>query len=283
VAHKKLNDWARQMLAQVRRWLPERPLIVVADQNYACLALLAGCQRVRLRVTLITRLRLDAALYAPAEPRPPGKRGRSRVKGQRLPTLAALLADPGTVWTRVRVPRWYSEGAREVEVVSDTCVWYHSGEPVVPLRWVLVRDPLGKFKPQAFLCTDLTVEPVQILTWFVQRWQLEVTFEEARAHLGIETQRQWHELAIARTTPALLGLFSLVTLLADQHAARGTLWPQQAAWYHKETPTFSDALAAVRRELWEHLVFYTSGAKPHSDKSRTAWLACLTDALAYAT
>jgi hypothetical protein len=280
--HKTLTDWARQMLALARRWLPDRPLVVVADSHYACLALWAACQQWAQPVTLITRLRLDAALYAPAEPRPPGKRGRSPRKGKRLPTLQAVLQDPATAWRRVQVPRRYSAGARVVEIVSETCVWYHSGEPVVPLRWVLVRDPEGKFPPQAFLCTDLTADPVQILSWFVQRWQLEVTFQEARAHLGIETQRQWNERAIARTTPALLGLFSVVTLLADRHAARGTLRPQEAAWYHKPAPTFSDALAAVRRELWEHLVFYTSCAKRDSDKCRTAWLGCLTDALAYA-
>jgi hypothetical protein len=280
--HKKLTDLARQMLIQARRWLPHRPLVAVGDSTYACLAFLAGCQQLPEPVIVVTRLRLDAALYTPAEPRPPGKRGAPRKKGKRLPTLQAVLDHPDTQWTRVRVPRWYSEGEREVEVVSDTCVWYHSGEPVVPLRWVLIRDPLGKFRPQALLCTDLSAEPGQILSWFVQRWQLEVTFEEARAHLGVETQRQWNDLAIARTTPALFGLFSLVTLLADRHAARGTLWPQQAAWYHKETPTFSDALAAVRRELWQHLVFYTSCAKGEGDQCRTAWLGCLTEALAYA-
>ena len=280
--HKKLTDWARQMLAQVRRWLPDRPLIAVADQSYACLALLAAGQRLAQPVTFITRLRLDAALYAPAPPRRPGQKGRPRRKGKRLPTLQAVLANPRTRWQRVKVPRWYSAGEREVELVSRTGVWYHSGEPVVPLRWVLIRDPHGKFPPQALLCTDLTVEPVQILAWFIQRWQVEVTFEEARAHLGIETQRQWNDQAIARTTPALFGLFSLVTLLADRHAAQGTLWPRQAAWYPKKIPTFSDALATVRRELWEHLVFYTSGAQGDSAKGRTAWLDCLTDALTYA-
>jgi DDE superfamily endonuclease len=282
MAHKKLTDWARQLLTQLRRWLPDRPLIAVADSNYACLALLAACQRLRQPITLITRLRLDAALYEPAGPRPAGKRGRSRIKGKRLPTLATVLHDPHTRWRRVRVSHWYRQAEREVEIVSETGVWYHPGEPVVPIRWILVRDPEGKFRPQALLCTDLTAEPEQILGWFVQRWQLEVTFEEARAHLGIETQRQWNEQAIARTTPALFGLFSLVTLLADRQASRGTLWPRQAAWYHKTRPTFSDALAAVRRELWQHLVFYTSCAKRDSDKCRTAWLGCLTDALAYA-
>lgn len=182
----------------------------------------------------------------------------------------------------MRLPRRYGAGEREVKIVSDTGVWYHRGEPVLPLRWVLIRDPPGQFRPQALRCTDLTVEPVQIQSWFVHCWQLEVTFEEARVHLGIETQRQWNERAITRSTPALRGLSSLVTLLADRQAVRGRLWPQQAAWYHKRTPTFSDALAAVRRELWEHLVFYTSCAKGDSDKCRTAWLDSLTDALAYA-
>jgi hypothetical protein len=280
--HKKLTDWARQALTQARRWLPGRPLIAVADQNYACLALLAACQRLPEPVTVITRLRLDAALYEPAGPRPPGKRGRASVKGRRLPSLQQVLDNPQTEWRRIAVTHWYCEGEREVEVVSETSVWYHSGEPVVPLRWVLIRDPEGKFAPQALLCTDPAVSPAQILCWFVRRWQLEVTYEEARAHLGIETQRQWNDQAIERTTPALFGLFSLVALLADRQAARGTLWPAQTAWYHKAEPTFSDALAAVRRQLWNHLVFYTSCAKTDSDKCRTAWLGCLTEALAYA-
>lgn len=283
LTHKKFTDWARQMLIQVRRWLPERPLIVVADQSYACLALLSSCQQLPEPVTVITRLRLDAALYEPAAPRQPGTPGRPRVKGERLPSLQQVLTDPHTRWRRVTVPHWYGAGEREVEVVSATAVWYHPGEPVVPLRWVLIRDPAGKFRPQALLCTDVTVAPLQVVQWFVRRWQMEVTFEEARAQLGIETQRQWNDQAIARTTPALFGLFSLVTLLADRQAAQGTLQPAQTAWYHKTAPTFSDALAAVRRQLWEHLVFYTSCAKGNSDKCRTAWLGCLTEALAYAT
>src|SRR5207247_3016723 len=160
------------------------------------------------------------------------------------------LKNPTTRWEKVTVPRWYSQGERDVEVVTGTCVWYHSGLPVGPIRWVLIRDPQGKFAPQALLCTDPSVAPVQILSWFVQRWQLETTFQEVRRHLGVETQRQWNDLAIQRTTPVLLGLFSLVTLLAHQQAAAGSLAVRQAAWYRKATPTFADALAAVRRQLW---------------------------------
>jgi hypothetical protein len=131
----------------------------------------------------------------------------------------------------------------------------------VPIRWVLVRDPRGKFATQAFLCTDLAADPLQIVSWFTLRWQLEVTFRQVRAHLGVETQRQWSEHAIARTTPALLGLFSLVTLLAHDLCRAGSVLPcRQAAWSSKSQPTFADALALARRHLWAHTTFPTSPA-----------------------
>ncbi|GGR23350.1 hypothetical protein [Deinococcus ruber] len=146
-----------------------------------------------------------------------------------------------------------------MEIVSQTAIWYHNGLPPLPIRWVLVRDPNGKFSPQALLCTDLLQIPTQILESFVQRWQLEeVTFEEVRAHLGVETQRQWTDLSIARTTPALLGLFSLVTLMAHERWQRQEPWVRRAAWYDKTLPTFVDALAEVRRVLWKVPTFRTS-------------------------
>jgi hypothetical protein len=167
--HKKLTDWARQMIRQVRRWLPGRRLVVVADGGYAVLELLEACRRLTNPVIMITRLRLDAALYDPAPPRKPGAKGRPRLKGQRQPTLAGRVVDAATVWQHCTVG-WYGGGTREVELASDTAVWYHSGLPVVPIRWVLIRDPLGQFEIQALLCTDLAVTPEQIVTWFVLRW-----------------------------------------------------------------------------------------------------------------
>jgi DDE superfamily endonuclease len=202
------------MILQLRRWLPGRKLVVVADSGYAVLELLAACVRLVNPVVMITRLRLDAALYDPAPSRPPGARGRPRIKGDRQPTLAARLADPASVWQRCQVS-WYGGSAREVELASGTAVWYHGGLPVVPIRWVLIRDPLGQFEAQALLCTDLTETPAQIVAWFVLRWHVEVTFEEVRRHLGLETQRQWSDLAILRTTPVRLGLFSRVTWLVQ--------------------------------------------------------------------
>src|SRR5215207_7751358 len=246
--HKKITEWAWQLLLQVRRWYPEREIVAVADRAYASLKLLESCRRLRRPIAFITRLRLDAALYEPAPPRRQGQRGRPRLKGERLPNLSAVAQDPKTVWESAKIANWYGSEDRTVEIASATAVWYSTGLPAVPVRWVLIRDPEGRFKPQALLCTDLDADPEQIVRWFVMRWQLEVTFQEARRHLGFETQRQWTELAIRRTTPALLGLFSVVTLFAHGRMARAAGALRQVAWYHKRGPTFADALALVRKQ-----------------------------------
>jgi hypothetical protein len=281
-AHKTLTDWGRQMLLQVRRWLPQRKLVVVADASFAVIELLGRVARLANPICMITRFRLDAALYQPAPPRKPGQMGRGRKKGARVPTLKQVWHDKKTTWQRVTIRNWYGEARRTLEIVSGTAVWYHSGMVPVPIRWVLIRDPKGKFKPQALLCTDRSVKPVQIMEWFVLRWQLEVTFEEVRAHLGVETQRQWSDWAIARTTPALLGLFSLVTLLAHQSRQRGKLPVRQAAWYTKRVPTFSDALAVVRSQVWQAMSFHSSLPKTDMVKVPRFLLKRYTDALYYA-
>lgn len=281
MAHKTLTDHARQMIGQVRRWLPNRQIVVTADSSYAVLELLAAAAKLLQPVTLVTRLRLDAALYQPAPPREKGTKGAPRKKGARQPSLSERLSDPATVWARQTV-RWYGGVMREVELASGTAVWYHSAKPVVPLRWVLIRDVLGEFEPQALLSTDQENTAAQIVEWFVLRWQLEVTFEEARAHLGVETQRQWSALAIVRTTPALLGLFSLITVFAHQILGGQKMGVRQAAWYHKALPTFSDTLALVRQQLWPVNISWMSGAKDDVVIIPKALFERLTDTLAYA-
>jgi DDE superfamily endonuclease len=282
--HKKITEWAWQLLLQVRRWYPKREIVAVADSTYASLKLLFRCRSLSSRpVSFITRLRLDAALYEPAPPRKPGQIGRPRLKGKRLPNLSAVVEDPATVWTPTNITNWYGSGERMVEISSQTAVWYSTGLPAVPVRWVLVRDPQGGFKPQGtLLCTDLSVNPQKILSWFVMRWQLEATFQEVRRHLGFETQRQWSELAIRRTTPALLGLFSLVTLFAHERMTQAAGAFRQAAWYRKSHPTFADALALVRRELWAQQSFCWSSAGTETIKVPKAFLERLTDTLCYA-
>jgi len=257
--HKTITDWARQLIRQVHRWLPTRQLIIVADGSYAVVAFLANLVRLPL-VTLVTRLRLDAALYDPAPARQAGKRGRPAVKGKRQPTLAKRLADPTTVWQACSVT-WYGGITRIVEIATGTALWYHPGISPVAIRWILVRDPEGKFASQAVLCTDQEADPVQILAWFVMRWPVEVTFHEVRTHLGVETQRQWSDLAMVRTTPALVALFSLVTIFAHQLLDEHPFPVRQAAWYAKALPTFSDTLAFVRQHLWPSCFFARSSSQ----------------------
>jgi DDE superfamily endonuclease len=281
-SHKKLTDWGRQLLGQVRRWVPQRELIVVADSSFAVLTLLDDLRHLTQPITMITRLRLDAALYDPAPARPPGQTGRPRKKGKRLPTLQQVLLEATTPWTSVTISGWYRQPQRTVEMASATAIWYHTGMPPVPIRWVVIRDPQNQFRPQALLATDLSLAPTQIVTAFVHRWQMEVTFHEVRAHLGVETQRQWADLAIARTTPALLGLFSVVTLLAHSLSAHQTVSPRQASWYAKATPTFADALALVRSHLWRHTHFSLSHKNYDLVQIPRPLFECLTDTLCYA-
>lgn len=281
--HKKLTEWAWQLLLQVRRWQPERELVAVADGGYASLELLDRCRRLRKPITFITRLRLDAALYEPAPPRYPGQIGRPRLKGERLPNLSVVAEDRRTDWTPIVVADWYGREKRTVEVVSATALWYSSGLPAVPLRWVLIQDPEGEFDTQALLCTDLSVEPAQIISWFVRRWQMEATFQEMRQRLGFESQRHWSEKAIQRTAPALLALFSLVTLFAHQPMAQGSGIVRQTAWYRKKYPTFSDALALVRKELWaQEEAFCGSAQQTDTVKVPREFMERLTEAVCYA-
>ena len=278
--HQPVTERARQMLRLVHRWLPGRTLVVVADRSFAALELLAAVSSNTLSV--VTRLRLDAALYEPAPERVAGRLGRPRKKGKRLATLAQVAADPATHWQRFTVAWWYGQANRTIEIASATAVWFHSGMPPVALRWVLLRDPENRFKTQALLCTNLEAEATAIVRWFVQRWSIEVTFEEVRAHLGMETQRQWSKRAIARTTPILLALFSLVTLIAHRLVAVQAMPVRTSAWYCKSQPTFSDALAWVRRPLWGSEIFSPSRAKTEVEKIPDPALVRLIEVLCYA-
>ncbi len=254
--HKTITDWAWQMILQVARWLPGRKVVVVGDGTYAVLDFLLKVSRLPL-VSAITRLRLDACLYDPAPEREAGKKGRPALKGKRQPKLAQRLQERETVWHKHTIS-WYAGTTREMEIATGTALWYQSPIPPVAIRWVGMNDPQGKYEPMALLCTDQQAEAVQIVQWFVLRWSVEVTFHEVRTHLGVETQRQWSDLAILRTTPALLGLFSLVTIFAQQ-LLDGQVFPiRQAAWYTKALPTFSDTLAFVRQHLWPSTFFSVS-------------------------
>jgi hypothetical protein len=277
-APKTLLDWARQAVLQIHRWLPDRYIVLVADSAFAAVEFLAAVGK---HVCVVTRLRLDANLFDFPPPKRKG-RGRPPIKGKPHKKLSAVLKDRKVCWKRCWVSLWYGRTNRIVEIATGTALWYRAGVPPVPIRWLLVRDPTGELEPQAFLATDLNANPGDILAWFVSRWQVEVTFEEVRAHLGVETQRQWSDKAILRTTPLLLGLFSIVTLWANDLFNSRKFKPRTAAWYPKAVLTFSDAIAAVRREIWAHQISFMS--RPRRDSveiPRHIWQR-MENALAYA-
>jgi hypothetical protein len=257
--HKTSVDWVRQMIKQVRRWLPGRRVVLVVDGGFAAVSLALAC--VKHQVVMVSRLRWDAALYHRPGPQPPGKRGPKPLKGQRQRGLQTWAARSDTPWETVEVD-WYGGQRKQLWIFSHTALWHTPGLPPVDIRFVLVCDPAGKLRMESFFCTDLQATPVQILEWVIMRWSVEVTFEEARAHLGLETQRQWSDQAIARTTPVLLALFSLVTVLALTLSQDGNIPVPMTAWYRKGEPTFSDCLALVRWHLWRARYLVNSTAEP---------------------
>lgn len=254
--HRTVVEWTCFLIDKVRRWYPEREIALVGDGSYAAVVLVQRCQRFNIPVKLVSRLRLDAALYDPPGPQPKGKPGPKPKKGARQPSLADRLKDPHTLWHKLIVP-WYGGGTKRIEFATGCCLWYRRGLDPVPIRWLLVRCPQNSFQPTALFCSQQQVKAKQIILWFLARWNIEVTFEEMRAYLGFETQRHWSVRAVERTTPCLIGLFSLVVLMAN------TLHPhhlpvRQASWYRKQEATFSDALAAVRQDLWTNFDYSTS-------------------------
>jgi DDE superfamily endonuclease len=275
--HKTVPQRARQMMLVVRRWLPGMELTLIGDQSYSVHELGQACARWDVR--LVAPLRMDAALYVPAAPRRPGTNGRPRVKGERLPQLAQVLKGAQTPWQRIRV-RWYNGRRRELDVTSRTAVWYRIGQPVLPIRWVLVRDPTRRLAPRAYFSTCTSDRPRAVVQRFIKRWTIETTFEESRTHLGLETQRQWSDRAIERTTPCLFGLYSVVTLLAHALHPDGKVPVQRTAWYAKSYATFADVLASIRHHIWGDFTFSTSthdsdlGGIPRSELTRLAQAVC---------
>ena len=225
-----------------------RLMVLVVDGSFAAVSLALAC--LKQDVVMVSRMRLDAALYHRPGRQPASKRGRKPTKGQRQRSLKVWAARSDTPWEEVEVD-WYGRKRKRVDLFSRAALWYTPRHQPVEIRFVLVRDPEGKLRDEAFFCTRVEATPEEILKWVVMRWSVEVTFEEARAHLGVETQRQWSDKAIERTTPVLLALFSLVTLLTMGMKGSSEVPVEQTAWYEKEEPTFSDCLALVRRRLWQ--------------------------------
>lgn len=275
--HKTVPEWTRQLVKLVRRWLPDRSIKLIGDGAYSVVELGTACRNQQ--VTLIAPLRFDACLYTPPPARQPHQMGRPRVVGERLPQLDQVLASPHTIWQKAWV-KWYGQGKRQIEWCSGTALWYRGGHTPLPIRWVLTRDPKAERDARAYFSTDQDQSGLSIITDFMKRWCAEVTFEESRAHLGVETQRQWSNTAIERTTPCLFGLYSIVAFLGQHLYPAGDIPFQQTAWYRKQQATFTDVLAAVRRHLWKNFSSSTSPENPdvillsRSDLARLADIVC---------
>jgi hypothetical protein len=249
--HKTTIDWTKQLVKLLRRWLPSLRIILTGDGGFANAELAWVC--LKHHVCLVSRLRLDARLFA----LPPEQKGRGRMpkKGNRLLSPAQMFKQTDLNWC-VAVVRWYGGKFKQVEYVTVTCLWHVCGYDPVPIRLVLLRDPQGEYESVALMGIDRLFElsSIQIIEHFVARWSQEVTHREVREHLGVETQRQWSDRAIARTTPILFALYSLIILMADRQDC-SLLKMSKASWYRKNHLTFGDLLCEARRHLWSQRYF----------------------------
>lgn len=271
--HKTAVDWAMVSVRVISRWL-KRSWVMIGDGGFACIALGHACNKNN--VTLISRLRLDSALYNFAPSPDDGQKGRRREKGDKATSLKKLSQDMTQPWVDAIVD-WYDGVKKNVKLLTGENLWYSSGEKPLRLRWVIVLDPIDN-TAEAFFSTDTDVSAVQIVNWFVLRWNIEVTFFETRAHLGVETQRQWSDKAIARSTPSLMALFSLTCLFALEMLKTKTLSTASTAWYNKKgQATFSDILAFVRRDIWSSNHFSDSVNSHDSAKNDRAFWDSLLD------
>ena len=250
--HKTTLDWSIQMVKQLVRWAPSIPFILVGDGGFACAELAWTC--FKHNVALVSRLKMNARIYDFPEESPPGKRGRKPKKGARLISFKEMIVVEDLPWQDVEISG-YEGKKKRVKFLSNTALWGAEGHYPIAIRWVLVIDPTGEMDPVPLMSTDVNLTAIQIIELYVDRWGLEVTFQEAREHLGVETQKQWSDKAIARTTPILMALYSIVCLIGNRLNEEAPLVIEKAAWYDKEKVAFSDLLKAVRMELWRDNLF----------------------------
>ena len=255
LVHKTSIDKAIQMVGVISKLL-RRSWIFLGDGGFACFKLANKC--ISSNVKLISRLRLDACLYLDPE-NPIGKKGRKSIKGKKIEALKSQIATNSIKWQETRIA-WYGRVMKTVQLATGVNLWYKSGEVPVKIRWVLVKD-LETGRVEALFSTEISHSAQFIVESFVLRWNLEVTFEEVRANLGVETQRQWSDKAIKRTTPILMGTFSLICLMASKlnEQKNDLITAVTTAWYDKQdNATFSDVHAYVKSAIARDLYFNKS-------------------------
>jgi hypothetical protein len=252
--HKTPPQLLRQMLLVLMRWFPDRKFVCTADGNYATHELAELASRYSRRLAFISKFYPAANLVAPP-PKYSGK-GRPRVKGQKLPAPAGVVA------STLKFPRlevaWYGGGRRRVEIVTGTAYWYKGGRPLVPVRWVFVHDLTGTHRDEYFFTTEPTMSPQMVIETYTGRWNIETTFQEARSYLGLETTRGWSRNTVLRVGPCLFGLYTVVAYLYAELPAKYQR-VRVVDWPGKHDVTFSDAITAVRRWLWVEWIFAIPG------------------------
>ena len=256
--HKTPIRLAMQLVATLIHWFPERMFILVGDGGYASHELARFCRRHHRHVTLVSRFHPQANLYD-APPKTKARTGRPRLKGRKRAAPSAVVARSGGKRFTVN---WYGGKTRRVELISGTGHWYKGGGGLVPVRWVFVHDIEGTHRDEYFYSTDAALTPDQIVSLYTGRWSIEVTFEEARAHLGFATSRNWSAKSVLRTAPCLLGLFSLVSLIFAKLMGDKRFKPASSPWYAKSEVSFSDAITRVRRLCWIEVLERSPG---HAD------------------
>jgi hypothetical protein len=251
--HKTPAQLMQLLLRILLRWLPGRQFVFAGDPGYGSHAMATFARQSKGRLALVSKFPADANLYAP--PPPYAGKGRPRVKGAKLPAPQEVVAQSRR--RRLNVA-WYGGGRRDVEVVTGTGSWYKAGAGLVPVRWVYVHDLTGTHRDEYLYSTDVSLSPQEIIEHYTRRWNIETTFEELRAYLGLETTRGWCPQTVLRAEPCLFGLYSLVALLYGQ--LPGEAQEQGGLdWDGKQAVTFSDAISAVRRWLWADWVFARGG------------------------
>ena len=250
---------AQVMCALLRLLLirvPGRRFVFAGDSAYGTHEVARFCRRHRGRLTLVSKLHPDANLYDP--PGPYRGRGRPPVKGARRAKPSAA-AGPAATREDLDVA-WYGGGRRRIDVVGEAAHWFKSGHGLVALRWVSVRDRTGTHRDEFLYATDPALTPAEIVGYYCGRWNIETTFQEVRAHLGLETTRGRCAKTVTRAAPCLFGLYSVVALIYD--ATPAALRSGAIEWPGKATVTFSDALACVRRRAWSEGVLRQAGGGP---------------------
>jgi catechol 2,3-dioxygenase-like lactoylglutathione lyase family enzyme len=261
---------ARDLIALLARWSEGRTIYLVADSAYAGRTLLE--QRPE-GVHVLSRLRMDAALWTPPPARAPGQKGRPRRRGCRLPAPQEL-ARTRQHWHHLPL-QLYGRSVT-TQAFQLTALWYVALR-AQPVRIVVVRDPAARRRDEAFFCTDLGVRASFVLESYARRWTLEVAFHDGKQYLGFEDPQNQTEQAVQRTAPMAFLVYDLVLLWSASRVQAGepAIWLRRPWDPHKTAPSFRDLLITLRRDAWRQQVFDPPSALRMPQKWLPSWAEAL--------